>query len=239
MIGLNRLIFLFYHCVLVNAFIPQCYKRITKSALLSDSKDFSAILSNLRMSMHPSEMIGDSDSDTPLLLPTEFLRSNDPVEENPTDVDISDILLPSPDLCPSEIPRLLMRSLQRNDSPSLNYGLTKLWNFSGEGIHKLYNDNLEDFITQSKALSEVAPSSFYGMALNGLGCTFLYHPLNRIGGSPNGSWIATQIMTGTNEQGFTRNFQWRLIKQRRPPDLNCWFVEGLTVSDQDGHFDIE
>lgn len=143
---------------------------------------------------------------------------------------------PSTKFHPNDIPRLLMQALEQNDYPYENRGLELLWNFSAEGIHSLYDD-LEEFIMKSHALAKAAPASFYGMALKGSDCSFIYHPLNRVGGE-NG-WIATQIMTGTCPDGRSRNFQIRLIKQRRPPNLNCWVIEGLTGSDHDGTFRLE
>jgi len=135
-------------------------------------------------------------------------------------------LTPSPDLQPEEIPTLLMLALSKEniDSPKKDTGLITMWNFSGGNTQYIFKYNMTDFIISAHETAQEFPTSFYGAAMNGI--------------SLNG-WIVTQVMKTVCSDGRIRRWQWELRKNRRPPDLNCWFVESIASSDRKGNFEAE
>lgn len=92
------------------------------------------------------------------------------------------------------------------------------------------------FIQAAHQDAEQCPASFYGMALNGLSWE-LETEMNRIGGEAG--YLATQVVKTISADGRMRRFQFMLRRNRRPPDLNCWFVESVGASDRTGNFNVD
>lgn len=147
-------------------------------------------------------------------------------------------LTPSPNLQPDEIPTLLMLALSKEniDSPKKDTGLITMWNFSGGNTQYIFEYNMTDFIISAHETAQEFPTSFYGAAMNGISFQ-MEGGINRVGGE-NG-WIVTQVMKTVCSDGRVRRWQWELRKNRRPPNLNCWFVESIASSDRKGNFEAE
>ena len=144
--------------------------------------------------------------------------------------------LPRPDLSPEEIPSLLMKALELNDFPEVDAGLQAMWDFSGDITRQLFHQNGRDFIECAHKDADVRPASFYGMALSGQSWE-MQTELNRVGGE-NG-YLATQIVKTISADGRLRRWQFMLKKNRRPPNLDCWFIESIGASDRTGNFDVD
>jgi hypothetical protein len=144
--------------------------------------------------------------------------------------------LPRPELSPEDIPSLLMKGLEMNDYPNDDSGLHSLWNFSSGMLRQSFQQNLTVFIEAAHQDADHIPTSFYGMALNGNSWK-VETALNRVGGE-NG-YLATQIVQTISEDGRIRRWQFMLRKNRRPPFLNCWFLESIGASDRTGNFYVE
>jgi len=146
--------------------------------------------------------------------------------------------LPRPELKPEDIPPLLMEALQYNDVPELNAGLNAMWEFAAGSSHThyIYQNNRTDFIVEAHKTADEFPTSFYGAALNGKSWT-IERPMNRVGGDHG--WIATQVMKTICSDGRMRRWQWELRQNRRPPNLNVWYVESIGSSDRKGNFEPE
>jgi hypothetical protein len=143
---------------------------------------------------------------------------------------------PRPHLPPEEIPTLLMMALGLNDFPSIDSGIKSVWEFAGDVTRHIFNQNRTEFIESVHETANTLPTSFYGAAMNGKNWT-METPLNKVGGE-NG-WIATQVMKTYSSDGRMRRWQWELRKNRRPPNLNCWYVESIGSSDREGKFEVE
>jgi hypothetical protein len=143
---------------------------------------------------------------------------------------------PRPELPPEEIPSLLMKSLELNDFPNDDSGLYSLWDFSSGMLRQSCQQNVTAFIEAAHQDADYIPTSFYGMALNGKSWE-VETTLNRVGGE-NG-YLATQIVKTVSDDGRMRRWQFMLRKNRRPPHLNCWFVESIGASDRTGNFQVE
>lgn len=143
---------------------------------------------------------------------------------------------PRPDLAPEEIPSLLMTALENNDFPNVDDGLKSVWAFSGDTTKFIFQNNRTDFIRTAHETAQEFVTSFYGAALNGKSWD-METELNRVGGEEG--WLATQVMTTICADGRKRRWQWELRKNRRPPNLGCWFVESIGSSDRKGQFEAE
>jgi hypothetical protein len=159
---------------------------------------------------------------------------------------------PRPDLRPEELPLLLMTALRHNDFPHVDSGLQSVWAFCGDTTRHLFQHNMTDFIISAHDTANEFPTSFYGNALYGQHWE-VESELNRIMGatsttsstftSINGSnrdsscWIATQVIKTISSDGRMRRWQWELRRNRRPPNLNCWYVESIGSSDRKGNFE--
>lgn len=144
--------------------------------------------------------------------------------------------LPRPELLPEDIPSLLMKGLEMNDYPNDDSGLHSLWNFSSGMLRQSFQQNLTVFIEAAHQDADHIPTSFFGMALNGNSWK-VETALNRVGGEKG--YLATQIVQTISEDGRIRRWQFMLRKNRRPPFLNCWFLESIGASDRTGNFHIE
>ena len=168
---------------------------------------------------------------------------------------------PRPDLSPEELPVLLMEALRLNDFPHVDSGLQSVWAFCGDTTRHLFQNNMTDFIVSAHDTANEFPTSFYGNALHGRHWE-LESKLNRIMGMPttttnpsipttstrpsgasndkdSSCWIATQVIKTISSDGRMRRWQWELRRNRRPPNLNCWFVESIGSSDRKGNFEAE
>lgn len=143
---------------------------------------------------------------------------------------------PRPELPPEDLPVLLMQSLALNDFPHVDAGLESMWNFAGDTTRHIFNQNMTDFIESAHETADRFPTSFYGAAMNGKSWS-METSLNRVGGEDG--WIATQVMKTITSDGRLRRWQWELRKNRRPPNLDCWFVESIGSSDRKGQFEPE
>jgi len=144
--------------------------------------------------------------------------------------------LPRPDLPPEDIPLLLMQSLELNDFPHVDAGLESMWAFAGDTTRHIFQQNMTDFIESAHETADRFPTSFYGAAMHGKSWD-METSLNRVGGDDG--WIATQVMKTISSDGRLRRWQWELRKNRRPPDLDSWFVESIGSSDRKGQFEPE
>jgi len=144
--------------------------------------------------------------------------------------------LPRPELTPEEIPPLLMQALELNDFPEVDSGLTSVWDFAGDTTRHIFQQNRTEFIESAHDTASEMPTSFYGVAMKGQSWS-METELNRIGGEQG--WIATQVMKTISSDGRLRRWQWELRKQKRPPHLNCWYVESIGSSDRKGQFEAD
>ena len=144
--------------------------------------------------------------------------------------------LPRDDLQPGCLPTLMMEALTLNDFPEIDSGLRSMWAFAGETTRHIFQPNETEYIESAHETANSFPTSFYGNALYGKSWKMLT-PLNRVGGDQG--WIATQVMETISSDGRLRRWQWELGKNRRPPNLNCWFVESIGSSDRKGEFEPE
>lgn len=144
--------------------------------------------------------------------------------------------LPRPELDPSEIPKLLMTALRNNDFPLVDSGLTSVWAFSGDTTRHIFQHNVTDFVESAHETAREFNTSFYAVAMHGQTWE-METPLNRVGGADG--WIATQVMRTITADGRLRRWQWELRKNRRPPNLDCWYVENIGSSDRKGQFEPE
>jgi len=151
-------------------------------------------------------------------------------------VNVDDVLSPSENLDPGEIPTLLMNALQNNNIPAPNAGLISMWNFAGGNTHYIFQHNMTEFLESAHETAETLPTSFYGAAMYGKEWN-METGINRVGGESG--WIATQVMKTVCSDGRVRRWQWELRKNKRPPHLGCWFVETIGSSDRKGNFEPE
>lgn len=153
-----------------------------------------------------------------------------------TESDFAGAGSPRPDLLPEEIPTLLFTALTNNDFPTVDAGLRSLWNFSSDATRHIFQNNFTDFVDSAHQTASEFPTSFYGNAFHGQTWE-METELNRVGGESG--WIATQVMKTISSDGRLRRWQWELRKQRRPPNVNCWYVESVGSSDRKGEFEAE
>jgi len=155
--------------------------------------------------------------------------------------------VPRPELLPQDIPSLLMQALQWNDFPTVDAGLASMWAFSSDTTKFVFANNFTDFVHTAHQTREQFPTSFYGSAMEGQSWS-VETPLNRVGGGSDkddddkdddACWIATQVVKTISSDGRLRRWQWELRKQRRPPNLGCWYVESVGSSDRKGQFEAE
>lgn len=143
--------------------------------------------------------------------------------------------VPRVELQPEEIPPLLMKALELNDFPYIDAGLESMWAFAGDTTRHIFQQNVTDFIESAHETADQFPTSFYGCAMYGKWS--METEMNRVGGEHG--WIATQVMKTITSDGRLRRWQWELRKNKRPPDLNVWFVESIGSSDRKGQFEPE
>jgi len=142
--------------------------------------------------------------------------------------------LPRPSLEPEDIVPLLMKALKNNDTPKLDAGLVSMWEFASDTTKFVFKNNMTEFIESCHETADEFPTSFYGVAMNGLSWN-IESDINRVGGKDG--WIATQVMKTTSSDGRLRRWQWELRKNKRPPCLGCWKVENIASSDRNGDFE--
>ena len=143
---------------------------------------------------------------------------------------------PRSELHPEEIPTLLMIGLTNNHYPIIDAGLISMWHFAGDTTRHIFQNNMTEFIESAHETANTLPTSFYGSAMYGLEW-MMESGLNQIGGEKG--WIATQVMKTVCSDGRIRRWQWELRKHKRPPNLNCWYVESIGSSDRKGNFEPE
>lgn len=143
---------------------------------------------------------------------------------------------PRPDLPPDQIPSLLMTALKLNDIPDSDSGLRSMWAFAGGNTHYIFKHNITEFIESAHETANTLPTSFYGVAMNAKSWE-MEGKLNRVGGDDG--WIATQVMRTVCSDGRVRRWQWELRKNKRPPQLGCWFVDSIASSDRRGNFEAD
>ena len=144
--------------------------------------------------------------------------------------------IPRDGLEPETLPALLMEALSLNDFPETDTGLHSMWAFAGDTTRHIFQHNETEYIESAHETAHSFPTSFYGNAFYGKSWKMLT-PLNRVGGRDG--WIATQVMETISSDGRLRRWQWELRKKKRPPNLNCWFVETIGSSDRKGEFEPE
>lgn len=144
--------------------------------------------------------------------------------------------LPRLDLRPEDVPSLLMEALALNDFPSVDSGIKSVWAFAGDTTRHIFSQNQTEFIESVHETANTLPTSFYGAAMYGKNWT-MESPINRVGGDDG--WIATQLMKTYSSDGRMRRWQWELRRNKRPPNLDCWFVESIGSSDRKGKFEVE
>ena len=168
------------------------------------------------------------------------------------------------DITPEELPLLLMQALRFNDIPNKDSGLKLMWEFTGDTTKHIFQHNITEYIESAHETATTMPTSFYGVAMYGLDY-IMETSINYVGGGSSGSsesftiggstaaignhvahqtqqqqpWIATQVMKTKCIDGRIRRWQWELRKIRRPPNLNCWYVEQIGSSDRNGQFEPE
>ena len=160
-----------------------------------------------------------------------YIRLEDIVESN-----FQGAGRPRLELKPEDIPPLLMEALQFNDFPNVDSGLKSVWRFAGPTTRHIFQHNRTEFIESAHETANTMPTSFYGAAMYGQSWA-MESVLNRVGGESG--WIATQVMKTVTSDGRLRRWQWELRKNRRPPDLGCWYVESIGSSDRKGNFEAE
>ena len=143
---------------------------------------------------------------------------------------------PTPALRPEDLPSLLMEALHHNDFPHVDAGLTSMWAFCSDTTRHVFQHNRTEFIESAHETAKEFPTSFYGNAFFGREWE-METELNRIGAGAGDSWIATQVMKTISSDGRMRRWQWEIRKNRRPPNLDCWFVESIASSDRKGEFE--
>jgi hypothetical protein len=129
-----------------------------------------------------------------------------------------------------------MNALTSNDFPTTDAGLRSMWAFAGDTTRHIFQHNQTDFVDSAHETAREFATSFYGNAMNGQSWKMLTD-LTRVGGDEG--WIATQVMETVSSDGRLRRWQWELRKNRRPPNLNCWYVESIGSSDRKGQFEAE
>ena len=170
------------------------------------------------------------------------------------------------DITPEELPLLLMQALRFNDIPHKDSGLKLMWEFTGDTTKQIFQHNITEYIESAHETANTMPTSFYGVAMYGLDY-IMETSINYVGGGDSsvssnihvaGStaaignhvvhqtqhqqqqpWIATQVMKTKCIDGRIRRWQWELRKIRRPPNMNCWYVEQIGSSDRNGQFEPE
>lgn len=143
---------------------------------------------------------------------------------------------PRPELNVEDIVPLLMTALKKNDFPEENSGLKSMWAFAGDTTRFVFQNNMTEFIESCHETADQWPTSFYGVAMNGQSWN-IETEITRVGGE-NG-WIATQVIKTISSDGRMRRWQWELRKNRRPPNLNAWYVETIASSDRKGDFEAK
>jgi hypothetical protein len=129
-----------------------------------------------------------------------------------------------------------MTALSLNDFPEVDAGLRAMWAFAGDTTRHIFEHNETDYIKSAHETANQFPTSFYANCFYGRSWKMIT-PLNRVGGESG--WIATQVMETISSDGRLRRWQWELRRNRRPPYLNCWFVETVGSSDRKGQFEAE
>lgn len=144
--------------------------------------------------------------------------------------------LPRSELPPQRLPGLLMEAMRQNDVPEVDSGLRSMWAFAGDQMRFVYKNNLTEYLEDAHETARSLPTSFYGMAMFGKSWE-MEGDMRMVGGSEN-PWIAVQLMRSVSLDGRLRRWQWELRRHRRPPNLDCWYVESVGSSDRKGNFDI-
>ena len=93
---------------------------------------------------------------------------------------------------------------------------------------------MKEFIESCHQTADEFPTSFYGVAMNGISWE-IETGINRVGGEDG--WIATQVMKSYSSDGRMRRWQFELRKNKRPPCLNCWRIDNIASSDRNGDFE--
>ena len=168
-------------------------------------------------------------------VPSDSDNVNDPTGSYPR-ISFEGAGKPRPELPPEDVPILLMKSLELNDFPHVDAGLESMWAFAGDTTRHIFKQNRTDFIESAHETADRFPTSFYGAAMHGKSWS-METSLNRVGGEDG--WIATQVMKTITSDGRLRRWQWELRKNRRPPNLGCWYVESIGSSDRKGQFEPE
>ena len=112
--------------------------------------------------------------------------------------------------------------------------------------NNIFKYNITEFIDSAHETADTMPTSFYGVAMYGLDY-IMETSVNYIGCENSGRgiggrtepWIATQVIKTKCSDGRIRRWQWELRKHKRPPNLNCWYVEQVGSSDRKGQFEPE
>lgn len=129
-----------------------------------------------------------------------------------------------------------MEALTKNDFPTVDAGLLSMWEFAGDTTRHIFQHNQTEFVESAHETANTLPTSFYGAAMYGEDWS-METELNRVGGDDG--WIATQVMKTVSSDGRVRRWQWELRKNRRPPNLGCWFVESIGSSNRKGNFEAD
>ncbi len=107
---------------------------------------------------------------------------------------------------PQLIVPFIMKSLELNDFPEIDSGLTRVWDLSGDTTKGIFNHNLTEFIECAHQTAEEFPTSFYGAAMFGKNWT-LDRPMVMVGGDTSECWIATQLLKTVSSDGRMRRWQ--------------------------------
>lgn len=173
-------------------------------------------------------------SDNFALFQSVFFEDEEISEVSVGDFRWSGASKPSPDIPPEDIPLLVMHALEFNNVPTKDAGLITVWEFAGDTLRHIFQHNMTEFIDSAHETADTMITSFYGAAMKGQGWA-METELNRVGGEDG--WIATQVMRTVCSDGRVRRWQFELRKNRRPPNMNAWYVESIGSSDRNGHFE--
>ncbi len=118
---------------------------------------------------------------------------------------------PSPGLSPTEVVRIQLAALQRNDSPSPDTGIARAYQFASPG-NRTKTGSLENF-------ARMIHGGYAGM-LNHR--SVQYEPLAMLD-----SGEALQGVTLKAANGQVLRYVFILSRQQGPPCTGCWMTEGV------------
>ncbi len=123
---------------------------------------------------------------------------------------------PSPGLSPTEVVRIQLAALQRNDSPSPDAGIALAYRFASPG-NRAQSGSLENFVRMIH--------TGYAEMLNHRSAQ--YEPVAMLD-----SGEALQGVTLKAANGQTLRYVFILSRQQGPPCTDCWMTDGVLSAPQ-------